>query len=387
MIPSLPFNLSILFLWLASIVYSGSASATQNGVEFDEFASLNHDDQATIVRIAMEERMVFAKNIFYESTRITRIQKFDGEVPGKVTHGDNMPKFVHRHWKLGDSYRMDTDAYWSAAHSNPAQLVQNQFDANQGVTRGRVNGFGDERIFARIDTKQDSYNSENRYAFWLFGEDVFDAEFLIRYMVQHADQYEIEIENDTKLIKLTVPWMPLHSRSEVLGKRTVWLDSTKKFLPISGKARWDDDKNAGMWRTEEFVVLDSQLVGNVWMPMKIRELIQTNLADEGIFCVNVTTVQKIEQGTVTEGDLWVEFPPGTKVIHAIEGVTYKIGPNGQRIDTEPLVIGNTFIKAEPEAVTSGSSVSYLFITANLIALLVAVGLYVRLRRRAAHQAA
>jgi len=377
-IPPLEIQSFIRFAWLATaLAVGGTVSASENGFSLDSFASLDPDDQAAVVRIAMEERLEFAKNIHYESERELRVQEIINGAPGKVMYDGT--KLVHRHWRLGDSYRMDTDQYESKASLTPVKLVQNQFDAIQGVSRGRVNGPINGRIFARIDTKHDPFNAENRYAYWLDGEATFDGEFLIRYLVDHAYQYEIEVENDTQQVRLTVPWMPQHRRTEILGERTVWLDPGKMLLPVKGKARWDD---GSMWRTEEFVVLDAQLVGSVWMPMKIRELIKTDRSDDGVFNVIVTTVQKIEQGAVTSDDLRVDFPPGTEVVHAIEGIAYKIGPNGERFDTEPLMVGNTFVKAEQEAVQSNTATSYAFIIANLIGLVVVVGFYVRLRRSA-----
>ncbi|MEQ9409318.1 MAG: hypothetical protein RIK87_16400 [Fuerstiella sp.] len=77
------------------------------------------------------------------------------------------------------------------------------------------------------------------------------------------------------------------------------------------------------------------------MPTTLQEIISTKQA----VAVYDITVLTIDRGTVVPKDLKIEFPPGTKVIDAIEGLAYTIVDGGKRIDTAPLMVGAAFTRA------------------------------------------
>jgi len=130
-------------------------------------------------------------------------------------------------------------------------------------------------------------------------------------------------------------------------------------MPVRGKARWQD---ASGWRSEEFSVDEADAVNGLWIPTKITEIVgSSSFGPEMPDAVNVieTTVQNIRVGAVTALDLVVEFPEGTEVVDAIDGVGYTIGADGQRTDSNPLFVGNRFVN-EPAAPES-RGVSWLFL--------------------------
>ncbi len=351
-------------------------------VSIDEFRSMDFEHQTATLRAAFERRLEHGRNISYESTMRLRNHERDGESIGEVVWEGF--RYDHRHWKLGDSYRMDTDQYGPTFPKDPLQFVQSGFDSGEGVGRMRVQGNGSEKIYGRIDTRHDRIIVDNRYSYWLDGEDVTAADFLIPYLVKHSDKYTIGFAKEEPLIELTVPWMPFHSRDKALGVRHFWLDPTKGFLPVKGEARWDDGPES--WRTERFTVEASRLVGDVWMPTNLKEFIGSSSSmvggRAGVINVWETTILKIEHGKVTAKDLIVDFPAGTEVVDAIEGVTYILGKDGNPVGKrESLMVGAT--RTRPELSENDKKGWPWLIVLNIVLLAVAALYYFIRRKKAA----
>jgi hypothetical protein len=230
---------------------------------------------------------------------------------------------------------MDTDR-GGADVSNPDEFVSSGFNAIDGVARITVRQSQRAKTAGRIDVNQDSLIYSNRYAYWLDGKHHPEGEFLFRYLVEHPNSYTLEAPVDQDKVRLTVPWQPLF-RKTPLGTRQFVLDPRKGFLPVRGKARWDEPGSPPSWRTEEFVVEASQLVGDVWMPTKLKEMISSSNGDNNTVAVWIMDVTKIESGNVTAKDLKVSFSKGMEIVDAIKGIAFVVGENGQPTRVERLV--------------------------------------------------
>lgn len=376
-----------LLCWLA--LYSGialgaSPQASSPGFPpLGELQSMAIEDQREVLRAVFEDRLEHARNISYSSVLEITNHRLDGEKIGKVISPSI--RFHHKHWRLGDSYRMASDIYVTADGKDAAQFSQAGFNAADGVARMLVRTDGSNQMSGRIDTDQDQFVDNNRYAYWLDGDDPEhgDAEFLIRYTLAHLDEATLSFPQGENLVQLTVPWKPLFSRTKSLGFRHLWLDPAKAYLPVKGKARWDQEGGAN-WRTEEFVVEESRLVADVWMPTRLKEFLRVGHVPN-VVSISESEVLQIDHGTVTPQDLTVVFPPGTEVLDAIEGVSYVVGTDGKPDgDVKPVLVGTTLTRHAPEAnlVSAGSNRSWLII-ANVALLFVAVLWYFLRRRKSA----
>ncbi|WP_145944319.1 hypothetical protein [Fuerstiella marisgermanici] len=298
-------------------------------------------DQRELLAAAFEHRLQKTANLSYESSVFVRVQNRTNGKLGKVIWPGGRTDF-QRH-RLGESYRVDTKQFGEdlEAKSKPP-LIQSGFNADEGVSRVRVQQ-PSGKITARIDTKQDIVIVHDRYSYWLTGADVPDSEFLFTYLLKDKDDWTLTTENEPSLVKLSVPWKPLHSRNRAIGDKHVWLDPARGYMPVRGEARWEDDNG---WRSEEFSVDETQQFDGLWMPTKITEIIgSSSFGDAMPSAVNVieTTAQNIEMGAVTEADVRVVFPEGTEVVDAIEGVAYTIGEGNVRLGGEPLFVGNQIV--------------------------------------------
>jgi hypothetical protein len=318
----------------ASSPLHGEEKLAAFSMSIDEFVQLAEADQKSLLASAFEHRLQHAKNIHYEALMLINISEYDAETekPGKILQRLNGSRLSH--WVLEDSSRMDTDR-GGADVSKPLQFAAVGFNAASGVVRSTVHFNDRERSFGRIGVKMDQINNFNRYSYWLNGERISQGDLIIRDLLDSRAQYRIEVPAASDRVHLTIPWTPYGSS----GSRTFLLDPEKGFLPVHGKGRWELDRSTGKksWRTEEFIVVESQLVEDVWMPTRLKEVIRASTLDDTKANVYDITVSEIEAGTVTPEDVEVPFSIGMEIVDSIEGVAYVIGPMGERTRVQPLV--------------------------------------------------
>jgi hypothetical protein len=329
-----------------------------------QFRQLDPAEQKALLLSAFEHRLEHAKNLYLEvQLRMGGHEYKNGQIGKQVfeLNGRN-----YRLWRLGDSYRIDAER-GGVYVAKPNEFLSSGFDPRKGVGKSTARFSGNDQTFGRIDTVPDTSTEDNRLAYWLDGRHVPVGEYLFRYLVDHKDSYTIEVPNDQNMVRLTVPWQTIYS-TEAWGKKEFILDPSKGFLPVKGKARWETDKlsvGSTSWRTEEFVVEASQLVGDVWMPTELKELIGSSNGRADTRNVLESKVTKIQWGAVVPKDLEIHFLPGMKVIDAIKGETYVVGSNGEPTLIERVVGAREGVNL-PKASTLKKNVLFIWIGAGLL---------------------
>lgn len=369
-------------LWLAA--NSESYDLEKVGafsMSIDEFCQLLPDEQKALLADAFDHRLQHARNLQYQVLILGRNRRYADRQIGEVV--DKLVGSRYRHWRLGDSYRMETERDRNDVDvSKPTHIESSNFDRGTGIGRSTILYTEKGKVFGRIDVIPDRIMASNRYAYWLDGEANPIADYLFRYLVEHRDSYTIECPVEKDKVRLTVPWQPSYS-DRPLGRREFWLDPRKGFLPIKGRARWElRTAKDPEWRIEEFIVGASKLVGNVWMPTELQEVISASTARPGIANVWSMKVENIESGNVTPQDIEVPFPEGAMVVDAIEGVGYYLGKNGDRTRVRRLVGAMT----PPAAVDQSVTIRFWFVLLNAgVILVLAAAILWRLlaKRRAA----
>lgn len=336
--------LNSCLLGVSALLLPAPASAANDVAAFstsiDEFRQLSQVDQKSLVASAFEHRLQHSRNIQYEALLLSSISEYRDNRVGKVI--EQLYGRRWRHWKLGRSFRLDMDR-GGLFVSKANEFFVCGLDSDAGVVKSTHYLSSDEIVFGRIDVNVDRVAEYNRYAYWLDGEHTGTAENIFRYLLDHRNELTIETPRDSDAVRLTVPWQPIYFQ-EPLGTKSFALDPGKGFLPKYGIGRWEKDNlTHPLWRWEEFFVEDAQLVGDVWMPTKLREVIGSSLFDdEHKVNVHETTVSRIESGIVTPKDLEVQFRPETRVVDAIRGEAFVVGQNGERTRVQPLIGAGTF---------------------------------------------
>jgi hypothetical protein len=290
----------------------------------DQLRQLSPAERNSLIAAAFERRLKQCDNVEFVVRSVLKVYKLNGTQLGDVK--DTLCDETEHMWRLGSSYRVDTER--TADAGKVRQALSNHYDAGAGVSRSVV-ATTRMQTGARIDTTPDRQTQEFRYQYWLDGQHTNLAEYIFRYLLDHKGEFSSEVRPDG-LVALTVPWAPRWSKTP-LGTREFVLDPAKGFMPVSGKGRWEQPKPTGPpnWRSEEFTADEAKLVGDVWMPMRLREVIHSSNGTPGTVNVWETAVDRIELGRVAPADLEVTFPKGTQVVDAIKGVTYHVGEDGQ----------------------------------------------------------
>jgi hypothetical protein len=359
------------FLLISPLRLEAQAAAFAMTVE--EFGRLSPADQKTIVSSAFEHRLKQARNMYYESQTRLSINEYQmGKLGNELLklNGGN-----YRQWKLGTSYRIDT-VKGGADVSKPAMWVSSGFDSDAALGRYTVRFAEAEPGSGRIDVVEDPVIFQNRYLYWLDGKHKAQGEFLIRYLFDHRDNFIIASPARKNYARLIVPWQPMISDTPI-GTREVLLDVSKGFLPIEGKGSWKLETSEGetWWRTEEFYVESSQLVGDVWMPTKLKELVGADSLGSGKVNVWETEVSKIEVGSVKATDLVIPFPKGMNVVDAIKGTAYVVGDEGEMTQVERLVGAGKVVPPEAPPPTTRGISRIMLAMGGTIAVMSLLGLW------------
>jgi len=302
----------------------------------EEFSRLSAEEQRALLVRVFQRRLEHAKNLYYDTEQVARSHhSLDGE-PGKPLETSSGQRRRYRHWRLGDSFRIDTDTYRNRQDTEPWESRSMAADCEAGLGRDRTIS-KDKKIptrgFVRYPFEPVSLD---RYRCWITDKTgrselhhVMEwGNFLFSYLLERKDEFEIEAPAAGDKVRLTLPWQSARAEKPG-GKRVYLLDPRKGFLPIRYDARYDSPPESAhpRWQTEKLVVEESRLVGDVWMPIKLRETGFMSLFPDTVG-VRETEVLRIEQGTVTRADLMVPFTEGMEVIDAIKGVRYVADAQG-----------------------------------------------------------
>ena len=330
-------SLGCLSLWLTP------AGAQPLLMSAEEFASLSGADQQALLVRVFEHRLEHAANLYYEARETIDVHEYhDGQPvgpPQKQLGGDDV-----RFWQLGSSYRMDFDR-WRKEGQDPVVSNSFGFSAQEGVGR-RMSKLRDLRnpdqvhIFGRVDQEHNPRWLQGRFQYWLDGEFPHPREYFFRDLIARQEEFIVRAPVENGLVELTVDY-DLFARAEP-GTRVVLLDPEKGFLPVRGEARGEDLSPEGRhrYRKEGFVVHESRLVEDVWMPVRFTHTIASSAAPD-ICNIHNTEILQIEHGKVVPKDLKVLFPEGTRVVDAVRGVTYVADRYGNPVaeTVQPLLYG------------------------------------------------
>jgi len=327
-------------IWLCLILICCFLSAPVHGFlkadEFDRFSQMSDKEKVNYLYLVFETRIKHAANLSY------RLESSMGGRRFNVPNTDTIDLYrVFEHRVLNNSYTMRIDAPSSGDYH---QMVSIFFDGREGITKNYVNTPDNvaDTFFGRIDTSEDPMIRENRYTAWLSGNFLteFHGEdyFIFSCLMQHKEQWEIELDAAGRRVKLTSPYPERFVADSFDGTRKLILDPQKGFMPLSGEFRWEatwNDRNR--WSEERFVVEESLLVDGVWMPIRMLIRLRSSFHPE-IETFFRMSISDITHGQVSEADMFLRFPEGTSVVDAIAGVSYRTDARGNAIPStiQPL---------------------------------------------------
>jgi LPXTG-motif cell wall-anchored protein len=356
-----------------TVVANESVPKTQR---YDEFSQLSFEKQKDQLVRAFEKRMKHAHNLFYRTELTIGYKNYN------VPNSEEFVTFrrTYSHWILDRSYLMQVDILPHGNNSSQ-QIVTIFFDSKEGITKNYIsikNETG-EILQGRIDTAHDPIILENFYTAWLEGNIQPEDFYIFPCILKYQDTWEIELDSRDKMVRLTSVYPPRYIADRYEGKRLLILDPEKDFMPLKEEYRWEaTSRNMDNWVEGGFVVDDSQLIDDVWMPLKMTThyRLKTHPDIIALFKMNVT---KIEHGNVTKTDLAIKFPERTSVADMINGISYKTDANGEPIEStiEPLYGLDPSQVKLPEP--PKRHLNIVFIIAGI--LLIVTALYLQFKKR------
>ena len=316
----------------------------------EEFGRLPAAEQRALLVRVFQRRMEHAKNLLYETDEKIRFYENLNGGPGKLRE-ENAGNYRHfRYWRLGDSYRLDTELHYSL---NGAPVVSREsiaVNGEEGV--GRVWWLSSDTKMpprGQVIYPRDPPVLFQRYLRWL--SRVYDPsrdggeEYWFPNLIACMNEFEIHTVPGGDLVQLSRSHS-LELPRPATAKEVYVLNPRKGFLPIRFETLWDAPASGNsprQWQSEKFMVEESRLVGDVWMPVRLREE-QAHSAIPDRITVLETTVSRIEHGTATPADIKVEFTEGTQIVDTIEGVRYVADAQGKPAGPVKLAPGS---KREP----------------------------------------
>jgi hypothetical protein len=360
-----------------TVVANESALKTQR---YDEFSQLSFEKQKDRLIRAFEKRMKHARNLFY-CTEMTM-----GHKNYNVSNSEEFVTFrrIYSHWILDRSYLMQVDML-PYGNNSSRQFATTFFDSKEGVTKGFVS-IKDETIKNEtgeilrglIGTEQDKFYSENYYTSWLDGDLQMEDFYIFPCILKYRDTWEIELDSRDKMVRLTCFLPPRFIAARYEGKRLLILDPEKDFMPLKEEYKWEATSRVNNWVEGGFVVDDSQIIDDVWMPLKMTIHYRLMTHPDMIMLVKAN-ITKIEHGNVTKTDLAIKFPEKTSVVDAIQGVSYKTDANGEPIEStiEPLYGLDPSQVKLPEP--PKRNINIFFIVAGIV--LIVISLYLQFKKR------
>ena len=327
----------VVFFFAISVpANAADASDCKFSLSHEVVKSMDLNKLKAHIKSALEYRIAQCRNISYEVETRCGLCKFDEQVPHDFTQ-----LFTSEHikcWAIGNSFLIENERR-DRQSGIVTYIRKDAFDAKEGVMRyyGMEHPSGDNKFGALDSEVTRAPFSSHTYIYWLDMPDQYEyvGERFLGKCVSNYDNWQIRVLPDA-FVELQCNWkLPLNK--DVVGKVSYVLDPLKGFLPSSCNGLWKDAKGANYFKQYEvrFIVDESKLVNEVWMPTKLRDAICPNgeKAKGNLF---ITKVNRVEIGRTTESDLQLSFPPGTEVQDRLKGVVFTAGANDERKDIKRL---------------------------------------------------
>jgi hypothetical protein len=319
---------------------SGVSAAEKTGCKFslthEAIKSLSPDELKAVIKGALEYRLSRCRNIHFVLDHRVGLCAFGEQVPSETT-------LLLKHeqvecWAIGYTFRIDKEDRDRETGARKYVRIDS-YDAETGVVKylGMKPDGSDK--YAAIDSRMQRQAFSAPYIYWLNMPDqhLYIGEFFIAKIVAQINTWQVRVLPDG-LVELVCDWSLILNK-DAAGKLTYTLDPVKGFLPISCHGRWKNPTpkpNANHIQYElRFVVDESTLVSDLWMPTKLRDATCLN-DDKAKGNLHIQTVKTVELGSTKESDVRLPFSQGTSVQDRLRGITFKVGPNGEEETPQTL---------------------------------------------------
>lgn len=338
---------------LCVLAVPGTATPVFGGDDVPDFPSLTGAELRTAVQEALAARLEAVQNLELVSWTEARQHEFaDGAIGKPATPGTRGEFHLKR---LNGSYWLSARLFSNERPSVPNIVSESNFDGDEGRSRGLMleNG-GRTALFGRIDTKMDDSITINRAAYYITDWPNGEGMHFYRDILAEAGNWTVSSIPGKGEVVVSYPYRHrILSKHGLTGSCMVVFDAGRGMVPVRMKIDYRATADGQeIWRDETVSMEDVREVDGVWIPFKIQSLVRASSLKEGRCVLENTEVENASMGGVGEGDLVIDFPAGTFVTDAVQGVSYKVGADGKPVG-KPTPFHNP--EALPAAAASDKS--------------------------------
>jgi hypothetical protein len=318
------------FAWLMlapTLCVAGTLSVTSTS-----FKTLGEQDQLQVLRSALHKRAEMLSNVCYKVHVENFIARYADQQIGD--RQETISRYEQEFWKTFDGYRLKHAGY-IGTEETPLFVSNSSFDAKNGSSRMLAEHSQVGFPQGRITSQHDNITKFNEYAGFLPGFRQGTQASHLQFLLDNFEEVQLLKGSPPDVVALRICMKPSSGGNDV---RTFWLAPEKDFMVVRWEKRrdWQDGNRfqcADMW------VADEIEVNSIWMPNVIMEAGWSERTQPGRNGVMQLSLQEIDIGSVSERDLWVDFPKGTEVIDDITQNVYVVGDPDRpiaRVDMQAL---------------------------------------------------
>ena len=190
------------------------------------FARLSPAEQRALLVRVFQRRLEHSRDLYYETEQIWRSYENYNNQDREASRGyeeagrmlGQLPsnRVKCRHWRLGDSFRMDEEGYDKPSNVQWSSRSSEGVNAEEGIGRiADVSKDPKSPPSAQVVYPFDPLDN-NRYILWLDGKHSLDLlygqprrdDYLFHHLVDHQAQFEITPLPDRDKVRLAFDWKP-----------------------------------------------------------------------------------------------------------------------------------------------------------------------------------
>ena len=363
--------------------------------DYTTFADLSQARQKQEIAQLFIDRERVAENMQYTCKQVGGLY----EKIGDSYESRSFPPYraIYHHWIYNNSHRMETLGFNPTNDKDELfQKYQSSFNKSKGEGRTtHVLIRRPDRATGRIDTAQDLSAFQNPLWAWLPEKFVAIDEArrmgireetsIFSFLLKQQDKWAITLMPGEEMVEVVLSYeireVDNEPASTRFGEIELVLDPRRGFMPIRINTRWKYSPPYNVNFAENVVVEESEEIGRVWFPTKLRQETSFSTFPPRHVTLAVLEITGIEFGTVTESDTEIKFPEGMEVVDAIKGISYTTDAKGEPIPEtiEPLYGLDPSHANMSEQPKPDRTINVVLIVVGIVMVL--IGLYMMFQNR------
>jgi hypothetical protein len=330
--------------WLAfSLILCAAALGNQStlradAIDINEFRTADESRQRQMVKEAINRRIALLQNLSFDSVSMSGERVLEGAT---VRDSNEWSSRILNGVKYREgSYQLASQMFGEDAQT-PIIESRSSFDQQIGESRALSLSNGGRKLAeGRRDRLMDDTVFLNRGAFFLLDLPDTESYRLYSEMLRAEAEWSCQLNAASREISIAFPFRhPKVKSTDVEGKcELVFTYTEESLVPTQFKSSWTLPlvKDAPTYSLST-TLSDARKIEGLTIPHLILEITRSSDMSEDVCVYRRTELSAIKMNGVTRADALIDFPIGTAVVDVIDGLSYTIGPDSERLKVKPLL--------------------------------------------------